>query len=67
MLSPQQFYRRVGFGLNESDNYTDPQNAFDQLKNTKTVDWDHPMPKVIDGIKFLVDLKVVENLSLIHI
>ena len=31
MLSPQQFYRRVGFGLTESDNYTDPQNAFDQL------------------------------------
>ena len=61
MLSPQQFYRRVGFGLTESDNYTDPQNAFDQLKNTKTVDWDHPMPKVIDGIKFLVDLKVLEN------
>ena len=50
MLSPQQFYRRVGFGLNESDNYTDPQNAFDQLKNTKTVDWSLNLKFILIGL-----------------
>ena len=62
MLSPQQFYRRVAFGVNKKDNISNPlDSASTQLSNLTTVNWSHFHPTPMDAIKFNNFIKVSSN------
>jgi uncharacterized protein (DUF1800 family) len=62
MLSTHQFYRRVAFGLTEKDNIKNPlENSVKQLSNTNSVSWNHEIPTMLDGIKYVVQIKKITN------
>jgi uncharacterized protein (DUF1800 family) len=58
MLTLHQFYRRVAFGLTEKDDIKNPlEDSIKQLSNTNSVSWNHAIPTMLDGIKYVVQIK----------